>query len=274
MQFTPAIKPETIMQQSIRSMRLYFKAFLHVFFFAFLLSIVVFIPRILTLFTNQDLYPTTFFAWSNLLILLVDIGALILFTSMLWRIKCRITERHESFIDDLMVALKKTPQILVAVVIQVFVIILLNLAALGIYMLAEQHALLTSEAKIYWLVSGVFFLQSIALLYLYFLFFFYLALILTEDQTAFSALKKSVMLVWKNWWRTFLVQCLPWLVYFILLIIIRDILHIDINLYFFQMPEVTIMIVLLQLILFALFIPWPAATMLVQLRDLELRKNI
>ena len=274
MQYIPSVIPEQIHQQFNRSLKLYFKALSHVIFFALLFSIIVFIPRLTMLAFHQEMWPNSILNWNSLLLLVVDIGALILFTSMLWRIKCRITGRHESFFDDLMMAVKKIPQILIAVLIQVLVFVLINTLVMGFYFLIKNHAVLTNQKPVYALIGGTFLLEAFALIYIYFLFFFYLALILTEDQTALSALKKSVMLVWKNWWRTFCVQLLPWVTYFIVLLIIAMVFDIEINIYFFQSVNVSFLIVLLQILLFAVFIPWPAATMLVQLRDLELRKNL
>ncbi len=275
MQFTPAVVPETIGQQFIRSLVLYFKALIHVFLFALVLSIIAFTPRITATLTGYDaFFDPSPFEPEKLIFLLIDIGSLILFTAMLWRIKCLIVKRHETVLEDFKTALKKTPFILVAVIIQALVFVLVNSMSLGLYLLAGENTSL--PALSYWIIGSTFILQFVAITYIYFLFYFYLALILTEDKNAFTALKKSAVLVWGNWWRTCIVQILPWICYFIVLVIIRQTFKINTYIYFFEPPPAnpTFYSVLLQILLFAFFLPWPAATMLVQLRDLELRKNV
>ncbi len=272
MQFTHAVAPESIGRQFIRSLSLYFKSFIHVFLFALVLSIIAFTPRIVTALTGHDaVFDPSPFTREKILFLLIDVCSLILFTAMLWRIKCLIIGKHETILEDFKTALKKTPYILVAVILQGLVFLLVNIVSLGLYLLAGPTAL--SSTLNYWIIGSTFILQFFAIIYIYFLFYFYLALILTEDKNALSSLKKSVALVWKNWWRTCILQVLPWICYFIVLVIIREIFQFNIHIYFFEPLRPDLFSISLQIVIFALFLPWPAATLLVQLRDLELRKN-
>jgi hypothetical protein len=143
--------------------------------------------------------------------------------------------------------------------------------SLGFYLLAGQTS--AGSFMSHWIVGGAFVAQFCAIFYIYYLFYFYLPLILTENEGAFSSLKKSAVLVWRNWWRTCVVQILPWACYLIFLVIVREAFKLNLHIYFIDNYSPTIGITCLQILLFALFIPWPAATLLVQLRDLELRKN-
>lgn len=275
MQFTQAVAPESIGQQFFRSLKLYLKSFFHIFPFGLGLAIIAFIPRLISLYAGQEfLVPTSIWNLKSLLLLGIDICGLIFFTAMLWRIKCLIISRKDSIWEDFKTAVKKTPYILVAVIIQAFLFILINIISYGLYMLAGlRHMDPTAPVSVNWAIGGVFVFQGMATVYIYFLFYFYLALILTEDKTALSSLKQSVVLVWKNWWRTFWVQVLPWICYLLILVAIRNVFNLDIRIYFLHNAGLNAYISMLQIVLFAVFIPWPAATVLVQLRDLELRKK-
>ncbi len=57
--------------------------------------------------------------------------------------------------------------------------------------------------------------------------------------------------------------------YLILLFLIRFVAHINIHVYYMQTENESLAAILFHIVLFALFIPWVAATQLVQLRDLE-----
>jgi hypothetical protein len=82
------------------------------------------------------------------------------------------------------------------------------------------------------------------------------------------------MLVWNHWWRVFSTQLTPWLFYLALLIAVKYVLHIDFHIYFTQKIDNTLWVTIAHIAVFSLFIPWVAALLLVQLKDLELRKSL
>src|SRR3990167_1584881 len=275
MPFTPAMQPETIGQQLLRSVKLYAKSLLHVFEFALILSIIAFVPRMITLVTNQRI-PLTLspFTLQTLGLLLIDIGTLIFFIAILWRMRCFIAHVQETLWSEIKRAFRKIPQILVASLILGFSLLLINFVTYGVNLLITQDTLLTQNSFARLAVFVVFFFQFIAAVYIYFLFCFYLPLILTENKSIVSSLKQSAVLVWKNWWRTFCVQVFPWFCYLIALFIIKHVLDFHLHVYFTDPRNITVFSTTMHIIIFAIFIPWPAATLLVQLRDLELRKNL
>ncbi len=55
---------------------------------------------------------------------------------------------------------------------------------------------------------------------------------------------------------------------------IRYVVNINVHIYFTQQLQYSVWTTLLQLILFALLLPWIAALMVVQLKDLELRREL
>ncbi|EKD54381.1 MAG: hypothetical protein ACD_60C00090G0030 [uncultured bacterium] len=275
MHFMPAMYPESMPQQFLRSFKLYIHSLFHVFGLALILSVIAFIPRFIMLATNQDIFFTTdFFAPQKLWLFLVEISCLIFFLSLLWRIRCFIATIHETLLNDFKRALKKIIPVIVAGFIQGFSIVLINFASFGLYLLLIHEGLSMDKPLLYLLISILFTLQLAAAIYIYFLFCFYLPLILAEGKSILMSLKESVLLVWKNWWRTFFVQLFPWACYLIVLLIIKNMIPVPVHIYFTEPKFITFYSVLLQILLFALFIPWPAAALLVQLHDLELRKKL
>ena len=73
---------------------------------------------------------------------------------------------------------------------------------------------------------------------------------------------------------TLRVQITPWLAYLITLIIIKFGIKVPIHIYFVNPGEQqTFLATFIHILIFAIFVPWVGAVMLVQLRDLELRKQ-
>jgi hypothetical protein len=105
------------------------------------------------------------------------------------------------------------------------------------------------------------------------LFFFYFPLILTENKGPIDSLIRSAQLVWGYWWKTLWVQTLPWLCYLGVLLLMQS-MGISTHIYFFKPTLITPLATAVHIFIFALFFPWFAATMLVQLRDLELRAKL
>ena len=99
-------------------------------------------------------------------------------------------------------------------------------------------------------------------------------LIAIENKGIVAALERSMRLAWNHWLRIFLMQMTPWFCYLIFLSILKFIFRINVHIYFTNTLVHPLWTSVLQMIIFALFIPWVAAILLVQLKDLELRKHI
>lgn len=268
-----ATQPESYKQIIYRSLRLYCASFFKVILLSLLLSCVVFIPRILSYATEQDILTnTSLFHINRLWLLLVDLAALTIFIGMLWRIHCVIIARHERFVEDFLMGLKKVIYAALAAFIQNILILAVGFIIIAIQVLLHHYHLLFIDTLFGTLFTVlVFFLQVAFLLYFATLFIFFLPLIAIENKGIFSAIKRSTSLVWNHWWRVFSTQITPWIYYLILLFIIKYVFHTNIHIYFLEQGKHTLWASLIHLILFALFTPWVASIMLVQLNDLELR---
>lgn len=275
--------PESYSRLLLRSLRLYVASFFRVFFLSLILSFIVFIPRLYSEFLGQNLFSTLpVTSPQRLWLTLIDFASLIFFTGVLWRIHCFMTNAHESMVDDIKISLKKFPYILIAGILQniVFILIfIIYMATMFFYGMFHQNALTTEHWYFDLFKQNYLFLLSFlipvaAFFYMFFEFYFYLPIILLENQGIISSLKKSVILVWKNWWKVFLLQITPWLIYLICLVIIKNVFKISIHIYYVEPDiEYTIPATLFHLVFFAIFIPFVATTMMVQLKDLELRKR-
>lgn len=274
---TTSPQPETYSQLIRHSFKLYRKVFPHVFFLSLMLSIIAFIPRLLSVIVGQDIFlnlPP--FSLYRFWLTLIDFGGLLFFTAVLWRIYCYLTDAHESMADDIKIALKKFIYIFVASLLQTLLVlgIVFCFVVLYFFIFMREGELLIAVNIADQLTLSLIFMSQIALvIYVFFLFYFYLPIILIENKGIFYALAKSAELVWKNWWRTFYVQLTPWLVYLICLLIVKHIFRIDVHIYFSQPEYQSLLVTCLHILLFAAFIPWLGTTLILQLRDLELRKN-
>jgi len=268
-------KPETYLQLLRRSGRLYADTFFKVLLLAFLLSIVTFIPRLISVMVGQDLFLNLpLVSLRRLWLLLVDIVSLFFFIAILWRLYCHEYARDEPIGEDMATSLQKTPRVIVAALIQFGFLLLVALTVWGISLLITHTPLgPTLNYENLAVISIMFILQTLFVFYIYILLYFYAPLIANENNGIIASLKRSATLVWGNWWRTFLLQITPWFCYFLLLILIRFLIGIDIHIYYMSNMLETFAATILNIILFAFFIPWVAAVMVVQLRDLELRKK-
>lgn len=272
-----AIRPESKGRTIIRGLVLYRQAFFHVFFLAILASIATFIPRIWTIIVGQNIFLNIpQFSPYRLWLLLINLASLVFFTALLWRIRCVVTNTHESINDDMKIALKKLIYIFVATILQTLFILAVSTLLLFIifHILSYKRAIITEDLLFQILMLCLFLGQAIIIGFLFLAFYFYLPLILIENQGIIKSLIKSASLVWGNWWRTFWVQVTPWLVYFLVIILIRYVTKLPLHIYFFPGDrEPTILAACVHILLFAIFLPWFASNMLVQLRELELRKS-
>jgi hypothetical protein len=269
-------QPSTYTQLMKQSFKLYRASFSHVILFSILLSITAFVPRFLAIIIGQDLFlKLPPLSPNRLWLSAVDIVCLIFLIGIIWRMHCVMRDRHEPLIEDIVMGIKKVIYVFIAALIQTAIVFVVTVSIYGLQILAGMHHLIFNGQVSGILLIGFLFIgQFVLIIYLNTLFVFLTPLIATENKGIFSAIERSASLVWNHWWRVFSVQITPWLVYFLTLMIIRNLLHIDIHIYFLEQEHHTLWPVLFQLGVFALFIPWIAAVLLIQLRDLELRKPI
>jgi hypothetical protein len=274
MKYTSATHPESTFQLLGRSWSLYCHTFWKVFFLSLVLSTIAFIPRIIALLAGRDVMAELpWLSPHQLWVFLIYIIDLTIFVAILWRLQCVTTDAHESLNQDIRVAVRKVPLILVAALTQFLMFLVVSLTAIGINYYSAQHHTIENAN-----ILGIFLLglpavfQMIFSIYIFYLFYFYLPIILTENQGAFAALSRSAKLVWGKWWKAFWPITLPWIAYFCVLIAFVK-FGFSMHIYFFKVNNLTPAGTLLHILTFAVFIPWFAATALVVLRDLELRQK-
>lgn len=257
------------------SINLYKISFLKVILLSLLLSLIVFIPRLLFITIGEDFFIHHPFSPNIIWLILIDLAALILFIAIVWHMHCVTLSLREPLIIDFFVGIQKVFQVFIASMIQTAIIF----AAISInywiqLLFFQQQFLFSAHFIVIFLTSIFFIMQYILILYILTLFIFVLPIIATENKSILVSIKKSISLVWNHWWRVISLQAIPWLFYILLLVILNRLLGIGIHLYFTHSDSQTIFTTILNIILFAIYIPWVAALLLVQLNDLELRKNI
>lgn len=268
-------KPENYWGIIKRSLRLYRVSIAQVFSLSLLLSILAFLPRFISIFMGHDVFLNfTLFDPQRLWIILLNIVCMLVFIAMLWRIHCIIVGIHEPFLQDFRIGLKKVLYVFIANIIASFIIVTITMTLYGLeFLLVQYHLLFAVNTTSALITLIVFSGQLILTVYLLTLFVFLLPLIAIENEHIFTSIKRSVLLVWNHWWRTFSVQITPWLSYLILLVIIKFLLNVQIHIYFTRLDVQNIWPSILHVLLFAFFIPWVGAILLVQLNDLELRNE-
>ena len=260
-----AEQPKSNTQLIARSLKLYWSSLIHVFGLALFLGLIIWISGIIS---EYLLYTNAKIIYIDLFVFLASVLGLFIFTTLLWRMRCVLTHTHDSILDDITIASKKIFLIIGATLIQ---LVMFSLFATGIYFLSQ---LFQKQPPIYafYLTMIAFVVLFVTFFYFYYALIFYLPLILTENKGIFSAMGKSISLVWGNWWRVFFLQILPVLSYIIFIAILTTIFQIDIKLYF-STNYTYIIASVINLFVIALFIPFNGAILLIQLRDLELRKE-
>ncbi len=269
-------KPESYHQIIKRSFLLYRNNFFKTIVLSLALSIIVFIPRIVSDLMQRDFfYNLGLLNPNRLWLVIIDLSALILFIGLLWRIHCEMVAVHEKLRDDFVVGIRKFIAVIAATLIQSAIIFLVAITITGIQVLLHRHHLLFVHSLLGNLFTVFIFAGQLAIIvYVSTLFIFFVALIAIENAGVLTSLEKSTWLVWNHWWRTFSVQVTPWMYYILLLFLVKYGLGIDIHIYFMDNRIHPLWTTGLHIILFALFIPWVAAILLTQLRDLELRKKL
>ena len=270
-----ASKPQTYKQLLKRSLILYRVGFLRVIPFALILSFFVFTPRLLFYFTGESFLVLLNDPMSPYQLILVGINILVftVFIAILWHLYCEIKKMHESLTEDIILGIRKIISVFLAVLIvgiTIRAVMWITYWLLGSFF---QSHLFTANIRFFlalFALIGQFFL----LWYIYILFIFFLPLIVIENKDILHALGKSASLTWNHWWRVFSLQITPWICYFLFLTLLKDVFRLNIRIYFFMGPDApSLLITFLHLLIFALFIPWIAALLLIQLKDLELRKS-
>jgi hypothetical protein len=257
------------------SLALYRASFSRIILISFFLSIVAFVPRFLFKAIGQNIFLNLSpFNPSHLWLVPINLVSMIFFISIVWRMHCVIRGFHEPLIEDFIIGIKKILYVFFTTLIQSAILFAITIAFYGLFVLLNQYHVISPHQliKIFFTLA-IFLVQIVLMIYIYTLFIFLVPLITIENKGVLSSLERSTFLVWNHWWRVFSVQFTPWLSYLMILFIIRYIFQIDIHIYFTEQPAYPLGAALLNIVLFAIFVPWVAATMLTQLKDLELRKK-
>jgi len=273
MRIALATTPQSNFKLIGRGFKLYAASFKQVFGLSLLLSLIVFMPRFIAIINPQDIFSSfnnlNFF---NLFLILIEIIGLFVYVAMLWRIRCVITDEHESILDDFKIASQKILYIIGAAIVYTLILGLLFFATNYILNFIKEIQSSNDFFKWSFLLISTYYVIN---LYVFYLFIFYAPLILTENKGVFTALKKSACLVWGNWWRVFLLMLTPIVLYISLMIIVKSVFHINMNVYFLWPNESeSIFAALLNMLIFAVALPYAGSVLLLQLRDLELRQQL
>lgn len=269
-------QPSTYKELIKKSLTLYRASFSRIIILSFFLTIVIFIPRILSDVIGQEIFSNVPpLSPHRLWLLAVNLVGITFFIGILWRMHCVIRGFHEPLIEDLTVGIKKVIYVVVATLFESAILFALAMIMYGLEIILNQHHLLFHhQLMMTALIMLIFVLQFFLLVYVSTLFIFFIPIIAIENKGVIGSFEHSVLLVWNHWWRVLSLQISPWICYLILLFVIRSVFGIDIHLYFFKYTTHSIIATLLHFIIFVFFMPWVAATLLVQLKDLELRKKI
>ena len=269
-------QPETYWQLLRRSIRLYRVTFKKVALLAALLAITTFVPRLLSFAIGQDiLHNIGLFSLNQLWLTMLNLVAFIFFIAIIWHMHCEIIHKRDTLREDFKIGFKKVITIFIASTLQSLLVIGIVAIIIGSQMFIHYNLPWIFESAIgIWIASLLFLFELTVLAYFATLFIFIVPLVAIEDKGILSSLQRSVTLVWNHWWRTITLQATPWICLILILAFAKFILNINVHIYFLDQLTHPLLLTILQIIIFAVFIPWVAATLLVQLQDLELRKNL
>jgi hypothetical protein len=278
MHYTPLTQPARTSVLLGSSFKLYNLAFKKVILLGLALAIISFMPRLIILSMGHNVFLKTHeYNLTRLIIVLIDISALIFFAAILWQVHSTMVRVKENIAHDMNISIHKLPYIIVASIIQILILGVVALAVMGIYLFLKSQDLLVVKADMsslhLYLLGVPMLLQILFNVYLFVLLIFYMPLIVIENKGIVSSLAKSARLVWGNWWRTLWFQSIPWLIYVVALMIVKYTFKLPINIYFVPMVNYSWVAVVVHMLMFGIFIAWYAAALLVQLNDLELRRN-
>ncbi len=264
-----------------RSLILYFRGFSKAIIFSLLLALVIFTPRLFADITGRDIFLGISGTNPRRLWLFVfDIISMLFSIAIYWHLFCVLRNKDEPLAEDFARGIKKVLHVFLATLIQGIILLAVTVVIYGILFLLYQYRVFHLESVSQMNIWRTLFLMVILLsqlfliMYVTTLFVFIVPIIVIENNGVLPALEKSASLVWNHWWRTFSLQITPWFFYLITLLVIRFIIRINIHIYFFEQGTHTILTTIMNILIFALFIPWIASAVIVQLRDLELRKEI
>jgi hypothetical protein len=269
-------QPETYSQLLKRSFLLYRLSFRKIIVFAFLLSLVVFIPRFISDAVGEDIFANLSpFSLNQLWVFVINLAGLLFFIAIVWHMHCVIINKHEPLSEDIRLAMRKVLYTFIASLIEGAILFCVAALVFGVQLLLwEFHHWLYASSFGVFIIGLVLLGNSFLLLYVSTLFVFFVPIIAIENKSLIASLERTVYLVWNHWFRAFSFQITPWICYIILLAFLKYMLRFNIHIYFADRAAHPLWTTLLQLVLFALFVPWVASNLLVQLKDLELRKNI
>lgn len=275
MLLTPAIRPESHVELLMRSFNLYCHAFRRTIVLALLLSGVVFIPRFLGISEAQQIILLLSSDYSfQLLLAGIYLATIWFFGAIYWRVYCVAIQREETYLEDFKAVGKKLLYLIGAGLIIAVIGYAEVWLVYGFHQTLQYFGLLyhkSASSQVFTFVALL--LQALFVIYVSTLFIFYFPLIVIENERIILALKQSMQLVWGRVWKTLSFQLIPSLIYLIVIILIKIIFKVNIHIYFFTLsPPPTVLALVLHALLFAAFIPWSVAAMIVQLRDFELRE--
>lgn len=269
-------QPEGYSQLIKRSVRLYRAGLKQAVIFSFILSLVLFSPRLISFVIGQDIFlDTTLLNPNRLWLVLADLASLVLFIAIFWHYFCVARGQHEPLAEDFSKGLKKVVRVFIAGIVQSVVVMSVMVLVFGLQYLLFNYNFLFAGGLFGWIFT-VLFLAATSFLTFYVsaLFIFQVPLIVIENRTVFVALERSVLLVWNHWLRTVCVQVTPWLLYLACLLVVGNIFDIKFHFYFVRQETVSIVSTILQMLFFTLLLPWVATLLLIQMKDLEIRNHI
>jgi len=271
MLITLATTPQSNTRLFMRGLKLYFASFKHVIGLALLFSMIVYIPQFIAITQGLSLFGLAILlGFYNLFFIVVEIISIFVFIAILWRIRCVITNEHESIFDDFKIASKKILLIIGVGLVETLILVLF----LFLLFTLPKFNFLNNPNSVTFNAALIFSIAYFAIVvYIFFALIFSVPLILTENKGLFAALKKSYRLVWGNWWKVALLLITPTLLYFITLNIIQSIFSTSLTITFAEAYNYKdLLILIINVLWIALFVPLQGALLLLQLRDLELRE--
>jgi len=277
MKLALATQPESYSELVVRSLKLYRQTLGPSFLLAFLVAVIVFIPRLICVAVGQNVFLTTkHWGQQQLLFITIYMSSLWFYGALLWGIHCiQQLGKREHFIAEIKAAGKRMLYVFGAA----FILILIGMLTLLIDRPLHYVFLEIMQLNLHRYVFAVLMFTLIAIrasipLLIFLLFYFYFPLIIVESDGIFLALKQSATLVWGHVCRTLKLILTPWLCYLIVLILIKMVFKINFHVFFMPFELISdLPTAAFNILILAFFIPWTGALMLVQLKDLELRKK-
>lgn len=271
-------RPELISAILARSFRLYRAEFLRVFLLSLAGTIFLFGPQIFVLAHEYDsmLFDQPRTAAIKIMVLLIcDLLWFIYLSAIIWHVYQSVQAAPTRTAQAILIGIKKLPQTVMGLIIGWLLMVLSSMPGVVLmFYLIDKKFLFVHDMLSIFISAASIFLQILPCTYVFVLLVFYLPLIINEDKNVFTALRHSITLVWKNWWRTFWILVIPWLVFAIGVLSIEVFFRWIKNTYGVQIPvSGYILKTSVEAIVFTLLLPWFASVIIIQLHDLKLQKN-